>query len=342
MLRAIRRSPLFAAAEIVNFWRRGIPLLASPRASVKNRAAVNIRAQEVRNMGKPDADVHFELTSEPAEPIASENVFAASQPYIGRWNRLVSTTNWEKGRIIHQWRDALAASEAPPTDYSDEAWARLVGGVTGQHAGRLRRTFRRFGDAYAQYEGLYWSHFQAALEWDDAEMWLEGAVQNKWSVSQMRRSRWETLGGDQQSEPRDEEVQASELDEDFEPALNRDPDEPPRSEGSEAVQAGPRHEGPDFGDDDADGEPQSTSHARERDGAEIYAGDEEPTIRFVRPFENLADLPDDLAEAFESFKLAILRHKTDDWRQISRDDVLASLDALKELALAPSAEGAPF
>jgi hypothetical protein len=65
-------------------------------------------------------------------------------------------------------------------------------------------------------------------------------------------------------------------------------------------------------------------------------GEAEDEIQFVRPFENLAELPEDLAEAFESFKLAILRHKTDDWRQISRDDVLASLDALKELVLAPS------
>jgi hypothetical protein len=293
-------------------------------------------------MGQRQGDVHFELTSEPAEPLRSESVFAASQPYIGRWNRLVSTTNWEKGRIVHQWREALAAAHAPPTDFSDEAWARLVGGVTGQHAGRLRRTFRRFGDAYEQYEGLFWSHFQAALDWDDAETWLEGAVQNGWSVSQMRRTRWETLGGDQQSEPRDADVVAGELDEDFEPALNRNPDEASAAGSYADEPSGARPEGPDFGDDEQDGAAGRSSHARERDGAAIYAGDEEPTIRFVRPFENLADLPDDLAEAFESFKLAILRHKADDWRQIPRDDVLASLDALKELALAPSAEGAPF
>ncbi len=35
----------------------------------------------------------------------------------------------------------------------------------------------------------------------------------------------------------------------------------------------------------------------------------------VRPFENLGDLPDDLAEAFDAFKLAILRHKQDSWEQ---------------------------
>ena len=65
-------------------------------------------------------------------------------------------------------------------------------------------------------------------------------------------------------------------------------------------------------------------------------------IAYVRPFENLAELPDDLADAFESFKLAILRHKTSGWVEISRDDVLASLDALKALAVTPSAEAAAF
>jgi len=293
-------------------------------------------------MGKQNADTHYELTSEPTAPLSGDGVNAASQPYVGRWNRLVSTTNWEKGRIIHQWREALAAVEAPLTDYSDEAWARLVGGVTGQHAGRLRRTFRRFGESYADYEGLYWSHFHAALEWDDAEMWLEGAVQNGWSVSQMRRTRWETLGGDKRKEP-DDDVAAEDLDEDFEPALNRDPDGSTIEGRYDEVQAGPRHEDPDFGDNDSEDEEAARSgHARERDGAAIYAEEEEPAIEFVRPFENLAELPDDLAEAFEAFKLAILRHKADDWRQIPRDDVLASLDALKELATAPSADPAPF
>ena len=36
-------------------------------------------------------------------------VAPATQQYVGRWNQLVSTTNWEKGRIIIQWRDALSS-----------------------------------------------------------------------------------------------------------------------------------------------------------------------------------------------------------------------------------------
>ena len=52
-------------------------------------------------------------------------------------------------------------------------------------------------------------------------------------------------------------------------------------------------------------------------------------------------LPDDLAEAFDSMKLAILHHKRDAWQQISAGDVLHTLDALKALVLAPS-DDAPF
>ena len=254
----------------------------------------------------------------------------ASQPYIGRWNRLVSTTNWEKGRIISQWRDALADAGAPAAQSSDESWSRLVGGVTGQHVGRLRRVYQRFGQVYMQYGGLYWSHFQAALDWTDAEMWLEGAVQSLWSVSQMRHKRWETLGGTPDSAPREEDAVTGELDEDFEPAQNRKA-ESPNISASIAEVVGPVREGPDFGDED--------SHDRRASDRSLETEDSEgrsSQVEFVQPFANLAELPDDLADAFESYKLAILRHKAEKWERISLGDVLGSLDALKQLALAPS------
>jgi hypothetical protein len=284
-----------------------------------------------------------DVSSTPVEsnPITqTENSLEAdptTEPFVGRWNTLVSTTNWEKGRIICQWREALVVDGVPAADYSDERWCVLVGGVTGQHVGRLRRVYKRFGDVFEQYDGLYWSHFHAALDWDDAEMWLEGGVQNRWSVSQMRRKRWETLG-EKGEKPSDDDVVKGELDEDFEPALKQDPVAKTISGTYEEVSGGPRHEGPDFGDQD-----ESPSSRSEQTGASIYSETgEEKTIEFVRPFENLAQLPDDLSDAFEAFKLAVLRHKSDEWSQVSRDDVLASLDALKELVLAPSAGDAAF
>jgi hypothetical protein len=45
------------------------------------------------------------------------------------------------------------------------------------------------------------------------------------------------------------------------------------------------------------------------------------------------DLPDDLAEAFEQFKLAIIAQRREQWRAISREGVLECLDALKELVI---------
>ena len=61
----------------------------------------------------------------PVEPLA-ESLVTASQPYVGQWNRLVSTTNWHKGRIIGAWRESLAAQGLAVSEFSDEAWARLT------------------------------------------------------------------------------------------------------------------------------------------------------------------------------------------------------------------------
>jgi hypothetical protein len=263
----------------------------------------------------------------------------ASSPFVGRWNKLVTTTNWEKGRIIHDWREAMIASGAPVTDYSDEAWARRVTGVTGQHVGRLRRVYQKFGDVYEQYDGLYWSHFQAALDWDDPEEWLAQAQSRSWSVAQMRSARWESLGVPPEQRRAEEDVVEAELDEDFEPALKEKPEgltptlDHARSGGEGE---GPRMEGPDFGDEDDDAyDPAAQGFGDDADQPESSAPP-------VRPFAGIGELPDDVVEAFEAYKLAILRHKRENWSEISREEMLATLDSLKELALAPAAEPAPF
>jgi hypothetical protein len=263
---------------------------------------------------------------------AATRVEDATQPFVGQWRTLISTTNWEKGRIIHEWRAALLAGRAPAAACSDEAWSRRVGGVTGQHVGRLRRVWERFGEVHDRYQGLYWSHFHAALDWDDAEMWLEGAAQSDWSVSQMRRTRWETLGR-AGSEPTDEDVVATEQDEDFAPDGPFDGErESPRGAADSAD-----------ADDEAASGGVSPPRVIDVDDAEQVGDDEAAadsgrrrSVPLVRPFAELGELPADLAEAFEAFKLAVLRHKGEGWSEISRDDVLATLDALKELALAPT------
>jgi len=242
----------------------------------------------------------------------------AATEFVGRWNRLVSSTNWEKGRIISEWRRSLMEADAPADAYTDEAWSRQVGGVTPQHVGRLRRVFERFGDVHDQYPGLYWSHFQAALDWPDAEMYLEGAVQNGWSVAAMREQRWEALGEDPAARPLDSDPAAPEWDEDFTPER----DLPPPTLAESLGEVHPAGDG-------WDAEPSTVSEPPS-------PRDDQPSAPRLRPFEALPPLPDDLQDAFERMKLAILAHKVGGWSAIARDDVLAMLDALTQLALAPA------
>ena len=259
----------------------------------------------------------------------------ASEQYLGQWKRLVSTTNWEKGHIIHAWREALLASGAPSAEYSDEAWSRRVGNVTPQHVGRLRRAFERFGQVRDDYEGLFWSHFQAALDWHDAEMWLEGAVQSSWSISEMRHERWQANGGAGDERPAESDADlAAPWDEDAEPTDDsteivtattsavRSPTGGTAEDGSDEDHAG--YDRSEF-DDEAANSPGSHNNGKETERPEI-----------VRPFAALPPLPADVNDAFEAYKLCILRHKLAGWQDISRDDLVASLDALKQLALAPA------
>ena len=80
-------------------------------------------------MSSPESD-DVEL-----DPAVLEKLNNTSKPFEQRWNSLISTTNWEKGAIIQQWREALIADDAPVTEYSDDIWAQRVGGVSGQHVG---------------------------------------------------------------------------------------------------------------------------------------------------------------------------------------------------------------
>lgn len=48
----------------------------------------------------------------------------------------------------------------------------------------------------------------------------------------------------------------------------------------------------------------------------------------VRPFAELPSLPNDVCDAFENFKLCVLRHRLAGWNEISREDMVLSLQSL--------------
>lgn len=257
-----------------------------------------------------------------------------SAPFIGRWNHLISTSNWEKGRIISEWRSSLADSDAPASEYSDEVWARRVGGVSPQHVGRLRRVYDRFDDLRGEYDGLYWSHFHAALDWEDAEMWLEGGVQNGWSVKQMMNQRWETLGSPEGSEPADEDIVSSEQDEDIDTNLAADG----IVQGEVGVVQDTSLEGETDDYDENESDSDDGEYDSDESGSPTATSAPSTASPAVRPFESLPSLPEDVQDAMEAFKLCIVRHKLLGWEEFAQEDMLSCLEALKKLTLTPPEE----
>ena len=147
----------------------------------------------------------------------------------------------------------------------------------------------------------------------------------------MREKRWETLGKLEADRPRAGDIVASETDEDAESA--RGHQRPPIT-GEYSEITGPRQRDPIL------------AMSRLRLAASSYRlargrTDRVPPVELVRPFENLPELPDDLAEAF---RLDEARDPASQAGRLARlsppADVLRTLDALKALVTAPSDDAA--
>ena len=186
----------------------------------------------------------------------------------------------------------------------------------------------RFESTYESFNGLYWSHFLAALDWEDAPMWLQGAVEEGWSVSIMRQKRWEAEGAVESKRPTDSQVVEVELDEDVVLPAQGGGREKDYGDSPDGVATGPTYEGPDFGDEE---ELSSLSGGKDSTGgaAAISEVDESGEATSpVQPFVGLPEVPDDLSDAIETLKLTLLRLKTDGWRDVDVDTVQKYLDAI--------------
>ncbi|TWT96541.1 hypothetical protein Pla100_30240 [Neorhodopirellula pilleata] len=282
-----------------------------------------------------DNSIEAEISSRFQPAGSDEELLELQQPFVGRWNTLVSTTNWEKGRIISQWREALIEAGAPATEYSDEAWASRVGGVTSPHVGRLRRVHDRFGEQAATYDSLYWSHFLAALDWDDAALWLQGAVEEKWSVSKMREQRWKANGELESERPNGSQIIEVDLDEDT-PDLGTAPAQGGTNtrdyDGDTAgVAAGPAYEPPDFGDESELAALPEGNHMNDANQSDEGGIATEPPMSPLQPFAGLPELPDDMADVIESLKLTVLRHKSAGFAEVKADTIRRYLEAVAML-----------
>lgn len=257
-----------------------------------------------------------------AESLNLPVVEEVSSDFISSWNRLISMTNWEKGKLIHNWRSKLIETGVPRQFYSDDLLAKRLGNVSGQHIGRLRRVFERFGDTFEQYSGLFWSHFQAVLDWDDAENWLADASENQWSVATMRLQRWESIGSPAGQKPNDADIIMSEPDEDVNPYND-----------SDTVLDGRKSSVEPNKNKDKKKKDTSSGGGTSESGADDYLGDFSSPAEAFAQMKQIKDLPEDLKEAFEQLKVVILSHKVSGWREVEPQRILTFLNAMKVVVM---------
>jgi hypothetical protein len=145
-------------------------------------------------------------------------------------------------------------------------------------------------------------------------------------------ARWESIGAPADKKPRAEDIITADMDEDVNPM-----DDSNVAPGSVGV----------IDDVDSSGEPFDASTSHGNDDGQFDGNDgmsNESMIDFgedfdpIRPFEGLPQLPEDLQEAFDSIKVAILNHKVSGWRDVPCDNVLTALNALKAMIMAPSGD----
>ena len=238
-------------------------------------------------------------------------VIALSKQFLYQWNQLVSTTNWEKGKIICQWRDVLQAEGFSPHHFSDEVWSRHIGNVTPQHAGRLRKVFVRFGSVWQDYSGLYWSHFYAALDWDDPELWLEGAIQNQWSISQMRSARSKAQEAVAQADVQDDDILLQDIHENIVLGI-----------GSSSHVPASKTKNPSTTE---------TSHLEDSVASSQVKLNAETTspVSASDQTANESMWPEDLQKAFRHLEKILLKHKNATWKEVNLDLVLMKIDQMK-------------
>lgn len=117
----------------------------------------------------------------------------SEQELVSKAQTAVSRCNWVVGECAFKWTQKHARGR------TDADFAALVG-LSPDQVYQRRRVFETFGDVYEEYPSLKWSHFYAALNWDDAPECLGWAEENEATVAEMKAWR-RALHGEDLDEP---------------------------------------------------------------------------------------------------------------------------------------------
>jgi len=108
---------------------------------------------------------------------------------ISRAQLALSRCNWEVGECAALWTKRFARGR------TDADFGALVG-LSQDQVYQRRRVWETFGDVVENYTNLKWSHFYAAINWDDAAECLQWAHDVQAGVAEMKAWRRAQKGED--------------------------------------------------------------------------------------------------------------------------------------------------
>lgn len=106
-----------------------------------------------------------------------------------RAQQALSRCNWEIGECAAAWTQRYARGR------TDADFGALIG-LSGDQVYQRRRVWETFSDVSDRYERLKWSHFYAAVNWDDAAECLQWAEDMQATVAEMKAWRRAQHGED--------------------------------------------------------------------------------------------------------------------------------------------------
>ena len=120
------------------------------------------------------------------------------QDLIDRAQHALNECNWVIGECAAQWTKRYAKGR------TDADFGAKIG-LSGDQVYQRRRVWETFSDIHDEYAQLKWSHFYAALNWDEAAECLQWADEMQATVAEMKAWRRAQRGEDL-AEQADEDV----------------------------------------------------------------------------------------------------------------------------------------
>ncbi len=130
---------------------------------------------------------------------ATKQLEESEEQLVSRAQEAVSMCRWVVGECASKWTQRYARGR------TDGDFAVLIG-LSGDQVYQRRRVWESFAPLREEFATLKWSHFYAALNWDDARDCLSWAEETHSTVAEMRAWRRAQRGEDLSIDPIEEEA----------------------------------------------------------------------------------------------------------------------------------------